>query len=96
VTVALVELGFPEDELYEPRKLKGPAKIEKLRPPELMAKLKLGKVKAPAKWIMEQIARFTHKPPGGIAVAPASDPRPAVLPDEAAVADFQDDAGDDE
>ena len=96
VTVALVELGFPEDELYEPRKLKGPAKIEKLRPPELMAKLKLEKVKAPAKWIMEQIARFTHKPPGGIAVAPASDPRPAVLPDEAAVADFQDDAGDDE
>lgn len=80
--------GIPREMMFEEPKRKGPAKIEALRPPELMAKLKADKVKAPAAWIKAQVASLTYKPEGGITIAHESDPRPAVDPSAAAAADF--------
>jgi hypothetical protein len=85
----LVDLGLPRELLFEEPKQKGPAKVEALRPPALMAKLKAEGVRAPAAWIKAQVAQLTYKPEGGIAIAPASDPRPAVDPSAAASADFE-------
>lgn len=90
----LVEKGIPRELLYEEPKAKTPAKVEAIRPPELMAKLKAEKVKAPAAFIKALVAEVSHKPEGGITVVPLSDAREAVDPTAAAEADF--DAVDDE
>jgi hypothetical protein len=84
----LVEAGIPREMLYEEPKPKSPSKVEAVRPPELMAKLKAKKVKAPAAHIKALVAQYTFKPEGGITVAPLSDPREAVDPSAAAEADF--------
>lgn len=84
----LVEAGIPREMLYEEPKPKSPSKVEAVRPPELMAKLKAEKVKAPAAHIKALVAQYTYKPEGGITVAPLSDPREAVDPSAAAEADF--------
>lgn len=84
----LVEAGIPREMLYEEPKPKSPSKVEAVRPPELMAKLKAEKVKAPAAHIKALVAQYTFKPEGGITVAPLSDPREAVDPSAAAEADF--------
>ena len=85
----LVEQGFSREDLFEEPKPKGPAKVEKLRPVGLMAELKEQKVRAPAAHIASIVAAVTYKPEGGITIAPASDPRPAVSPSVAAAADFE-------
>lgn len=85
---ALLAEGFPEADLYEEPKMKGPAKIEKLRPPAMMAELKKQGCKAPAREIAAIISRYTYKPEGGITAVPESDPRPAVDPSAAALSDF--------
>lgn len=84
----LVEHGFPREMLFEEPKRKGPAKIEALRPPELMARLKEEKVRAPAAYIKQIVAELAHKPEGGITIAHHTDPRPAVDPSAAAMSDF--------
>lgn len=80
--------GFPREMLYEEPKPKTPAKVEAIRPPELMAQLKAAKVKAPAAALKAIVAEVTYKPEGGITVAKLSDPREAVDPTAAAEADF--------
>lgn len=85
----LVSLGFDRDDLYEQPRRKSPSKVEALRPPALVSRLKAEGVRAPVAWIKAQVAALTHKPEGGIAMAPASDPRPAVDPSVAASADFE-------
>lgn len=85
----LLDLGFPLGDLYEEPKMKGPAKIEKLRPPELMARIKAGGTKAPAKALEAMVSALWHKPEGGITVAPANDPREAIDPMSAAASDFE-------
>jgi len=84
----LVAEGFPREMLYEEPKPKTPAKVEAVRPPELMARLKEAKVKAPAAHIKALVAQYTYKPEGGITVAPPDDPREAVSPASAAASDF--------
>lgn len=84
----LVEAGIPREMLFEEPKPKSPSKVEAVRPPELMAKLKAEKVKAPAAHIKALVAQYTYKPEGGITVAPLSDPREAVDPSAAAASDF--------
>lgn len=84
----LVEAGIPREMLYEEPKPKSPSKVEAVRPPELMAKLKAEKVKAPAAHIKALVAQYTYKPEGGITVAPLSDPREPVDPSAAAESDF--------
>ena len=84
----LVEAGIPRELLFEEPKPKTPSKVEAVRPPELMARLKAEKVKAPAAHIKALVAQYTHKPEGGITVAPLSDPREPVDPSAAAEADF--------
>ncbi len=84
----LVEAGIPREMLYEEPKPKSPSKIEAIRPPELMARLKAEKVKAPAAYIKAIVAEYTYKPEGGITVVPLSDPREAVDPSAAAEGDF--------
>lgn len=84
----LVEAGIPRELLFEQPKPKSPSKVEAIRPPELMAKLKAEKVKAPAAHIKALVAQYTFKPEGGITVAPLSDPRDAVDPSAAAATDF--------
>lgn len=84
----LVQAGIPREMLFEAPKPKSPAKVEGLRPPELMAKLKAEKVKAPAAFIKGLVAQFTIKPEGGVTIAPLSDPRDAVDPSTTAASDF--------
>lgn len=84
----LETLGFPREMLYEAPKPKGPAKVEALRPPELISKLKELGVKSPVAWIKQQVAELTYKPEGGVTIAHESDPRPAVDPTAAALSDF--------
>jgi len=84
----LVEAGIPREMLFEEPKPKSPSKVEAVRPPELMAKLKAEKVKAPAAWIKAKVAEVSYKPEGGITVAPLSDPREPVDPSAAAESDF--------
>jgi hypothetical protein len=85
----LQERGIPRAMLFEEPKPKSPAKVEKVRPPELMARLKAEKVKAPAAFIKALVAEVSYKPEGGVTVAPPNDPRPAVDPSAAAAADFE-------
>ncbi|USN14452.1 hypothetical protein DONNERLITTCHEN_00510 [Janthinobacterium phage vB_JliS-Donnerlittchen] len=85
----LEEAGIPRSELYEAPKPKTPSKVEAVRPPSLMARLKADGVRAPARWIKELVAQYTHKPEGGITVAPLDDPRDPVDPSAAAAADFE-------
>lgn len=92
----LVEAGFPREMLYEDPKAKSPSKIENLRPPLLMMKLKEAKVKAPAAFIKGIVAEYSHKPEGGITMAPLSDPREAVPPSVAAEADFANELDEDQ
>lgn len=80
--------GIPRELLYEEPKPKSPAKVEAVRPPELMAKLKAEKVRAPAQFIKQVVAEVSFKPEGGITVAPLSDPREPVDPSAAAESDF--------
>lgn len=84
----LVEAGFPKEMLFGPPKQLSPTQTEKLRPPELMLKLKSAGVKAPAAFIKGLVAEYAFKPEGGITMAPLSDPRDAVAPSTAAEADF--------
>jgi hypothetical protein len=81
--------GIPRELMFEEPKPKTPAKIEALRPPELMASLKANKVKAPAAYIKAMVAEVSFKPEGGITVAPVDDPRPPVDPSAAAMSDFK-------
>lgn len=81
--------GIPRGMLFEEPKPKTPSKVEALRPPELMARLKAEKVKAPAAYIKQLVADVSHKPEGGITVAPLDDPREPVDPSAAAAADFE-------
>ncbi len=85
----LVSMGFPREDLYEQPKLKGPAKVEALRPAALIARLKGEGVKAPVGAIKQMVAELSHKPEGGITIAHESDPRPAVDPTAAALSDFE-------
>lgn len=85
----LADLGIPRDLMFNEPKPKSPSQIEAVRPPELMARLKAEGVKAPAKWIKEQIASLTYKPEGGITMAPLDDPRDPVDPSVAAISDFE-------
>lgn len=66
VIEALETLGLPEDKYLEPRELKSPAKIEKLK--------ELGKPKFREEFVRDRAV----KPEGGLTVAFANDPRPAV------------------
>lgn len=84
----LTERGIPREMLYEEPKPKTPSKVEAVRPPELMAKLKAEKVKAPAAFIKALVAEVCYKPEGGITVVPLSDPREAIDPGAAAESDF--------
>lgn len=84
----LVAEGIPREMLFEEPKPKSPAKVEAVRPPELMAKLKAAKVKAPAAYIKSLVAQYTVKPEGGITIAPLDDPRDAVDPSATAAGDF--------
>ncbi|UQM93889.1 hypothetical protein vBSmQDWS359_51 [Stenotrophomonas phage vB_Sm_QDWS359] len=84
----LVEAGIPREMLYEEPKPKSPSKVESVRPPELMAKLKAEKVRAPAAHIKALVAEVSFKPEGGITVAAPDDPREAVDPTAAAESDF--------
>ncbi len=85
----LVVAGLPREMLYEEPKPKSPAKVEAIRPPELMAKLKAQKVRAPAAYIKSLVAQYTYKPLGGITIAPLTDPREPVDPIAVAADDFQ-------
>lgn len=85
----LIEEGFPQELLYEEPKLKGPAKVETLRPEKLLEKLKAEKIKAPVSHLKAIVAGYVYKPEGGIAIAQSSDPRPAVDPSAAAMGDFE-------
>ncbi|URA07049.1 hypothetical protein P9A47_gp81 [Xanthomonas phage Elanor] len=80
--------GIPREMMFEDPKPKSPSKIEALRPPELMAKLKAEGVKAPAAHIKALVASVSHKPEGGITVAALDDPREAVDATAAAEGDF--------
>ncbi|UYD21569.1 ATP-dependent DNA helicase [Pseudomonas phage phiH1] len=84
----LAEAGIPRELLFEEPKPKSPSKVEAVRPPELMARLKAEKVKAPAAFIKALVAEVSYKPEGGITVAPLSDPREPVDPSAAAESDF--------
>lgn len=68
VIEALETLGVPEDEYMEPRELKSPAKIEKLKG--------LGKPKFREQFVAER----AHKPEGGLTIASESDARATVAP----------------
>lgn len=85
----LEKMGFPKSMLYQEPKPKSPAQVEKVRPPEMMAKLKADGVKAPATHIKTLVALFTHKPEGKISLAPLDDPRDPVAPSTAAADDFE-------
>lgn len=84
----LVGAGIPREMLYEEPKPKSPSKVESVRPPELMARLKAEKVRAPAAHIKALVAEVSFKPEGGITVAAPDDPREAVDPTAAAESDF--------
>lgn len=84
----LEKAGLPRALLYQEPKPKSPAQVEKVRPPELMARLKAEGVKAPAAYIKGLVAQFSHKPEGKITIAPLDDPRDAVVPSVAAADDF--------
>ncbi len=81
--------GIPREMLFEEPKPKSPSKVEAVRPPELMARLKAEKVRAPAAHIKALVASVSHKPEGGITVAPPDDPRDAVDATAAAEGDFE-------
>jgi hypothetical protein len=85
----LVAKGFPKEMLYEEPKLKTPAKVEALRPPELVAKLKEQGIKVPVGALKAIVADFSHKPEGKIVMAPIDDPRDPVTPSSAAASDFE-------
>lgn len=85
----LVAEGIPREALYEEPKPKSPSKVEAVRPPELMARLKAEKVRAPAAHIKALVAGVSYKPEGGITVAAPDDPREAVDPTAAAEGDFE-------
>lgn len=84
----LVQEGIPRELLYEEPKPKSPSKVESVRPPELMARLKAEKVRAPAAHIKALVAGVSFKPEGGITIAPLDDPREAVDASAAAESDF--------
>lgn len=84
----LVQEGIPRELLFEEPKPKSPSKVEAVRPPELMARLKAEKVRAPAAHIKALVAGVSHKPEGGITVAAPDDPRDAVDATAAAEGDF--------
>ena len=96
--VELEKAGIPRDMLFNEPKPKSPAQVEKVRPAELMMRLKAEKVRAPAAHIKGLVAQFSHKPEGKISLAPLNDPRDAVAPAMAAADDFdsvEDDSSDD-
>ncbi len=80
--------GIPRELMFEDPKPKSPSKIEAVRPPELMAKLKADGVRAPAAHIKALVAGVSFKPEGGITVAALDDPREAVDATAAAEGDF--------
>ncbi|UTC28017.1 Cas4 nuclease superfamily protein [Stenotrophomonas phage A1432] len=80
--------GIPREEMYAEPKQLSPSQIEKLRPPELIAKLKADGVRAPAAHIKNLVAEVSHKPEGGITFAGLDDPREAVDATAAAESDF--------
>lgn len=91
----LEKAGIPKEMLFNEPKPKSPAQVEKVRPVELMTRLKAEKVKAPAAHIKGLVAQFSFKPEGKISLAPLSDPREAVAPAMAAADDFDVSDGDD-
>jgi hypothetical protein len=80
--------GFPRDAMFAPAKMLSPSQLEKARPPEMMARLKEEKVRAPAAFIKALVEQVSFKPPGGLTVAGPNDPREAVPPGSGAVEDF--------
>jgi hypothetical protein len=74
-------------QLYEPRKLRSPAQIEKILPKKLFAP---ATDKKPA----GELADLIVKPKGKLKLVPGSDKRPEAVVD--ATADFEDLEGDDE
>lgn len=63
----LVAKGLPEDQIWEPRKLKSPSQIEKLRPEGLKPKE-----------IKEIVKSVAYKPQGELELAPLTDNRTEV------------------
>jgi hypothetical protein len=84
----LVERGYDRASLYEEPKLKSPSKVEALRPPAVLERLKAAGVKAPVGQLKAIVADLAVKPEGKIVMAPADDPRDPVSPAMAAASDF--------
>lgn len=80
--------GIPRADMLLPPKMLSVAQLEKVRPAELMARLKAEKVRAPAAWIKSLVEEVSTKLPGGITMAGPDDPRPAVPPGSGALEDF--------
>jgi hypothetical protein len=79
------EQGIGDEHLFEPAKLKSPAKIEKL-----------GKATGIKPAVLKKIvAEVAHKPEGKISIAPGTDAREALDPATVASQDFADDPAED-
>ena len=79
------EQGIGDEPLFEPAKLKSPAKIEKL-----------GKATGIKPAVLKKIvAEVAHKPEGKISIAPGTDAREALDPATVASQDFADDPAED-
>jgi hypothetical protein len=89
VAQALVAKGFPRESLFAEPKLRTPAQVEALRPPELIAALKAQGIKAPVGTIKALVAELSHKPEGKVVMAAMDDPRDPVTPASAAASDFE-------